>query len=165
MAKKKLSYKEKISLLTEYISGAPYKKGKRVIKDTVVYRASVDIEEGEPWTPKHWKLTKYDEYVGKAEDDFMEFKDIKVIPSAWYEWSPKDNAHKELFKTYPYRAFLSCKGVTENMMPYVVFNSSEALSGKFANIAESVRKGVYIYSKDKPTDKIIVPLVKCLIET
>ena len=164
MAKKKMSYQEKIALLSEYSSGRPYKKGSRVIKDGEIYKSTVKIEEGELWNPKHWKLTNYEEYVGKEEEDFLEFKDIKVVPSAWYEWKPKDVEQERLSKMYPFRAFLSCKGVTADMMPYVIFNSSEALSGKFANIAETANKGVYIYTKVKPTEKIIVPMVKCLKE-
>ena len=165
MAKKKQTYKEKIALLSEYVPLHGYKKGRRIIKDGKVYRAKADIEEGTPWNPELWKVTKYEEYVGKTANDFLQFEYIKVIPSAWYEWHPKDDEHKEIAKTYPFRAFLSCKGVTENMCPYVLFDTSEALTGKFSNICESVKNGVYIYAKVKPTEKIYIPLVKCLKES
>ena len=165
MAKRKQTYKEKIALLSEYVPRHPYKKGRRIIKDGKIYRAITDIEQGEPWNPEQWKETKYNEYVGKKQNEFIELKDIKVIPSAWYEWFPKDDEHREIFKSYPYRAFLSCKDVTADMMPYVLFNSPEASSGEFANIAESVNKGVYIYCRHKPTDKIMIPLVKVLKES
>lgn len=164
MARRKMTYEEKIALLSEYFPNHPYKKGRRIIRNGKIYRATKDIEQGTPWNSADWKETKYDEYVGKSKEEFLEFKDIKVIPSAWYEWFPKDDEHRELFKKYPYRAFLSCKGVLPDMHPYVLFNSPEALSGEFANIAETVNKGVYIYCRHKPTDKIIVPLVKCLKE-
>lgn len=162
MARKKLSYREKIALLSEYVPYREYKKGRRVIHNTKVYRALVDIEQGHDWNPDEWKLTKYDDYTGKATSDFLQFENVKVVPSAWYEWHPKGIDQERFSKAYPFRAFLKCEGVTEEMIPYVVFNSSEALSGKFSNIAETAKKGVYIYSKVKPTEKIIVPMVKCL---
>lgn len=162
MAKKKMSYSEKIALLSEYVPLHAYKKGRRVINDGEVYSAKKDIEEGTPWNPKDWKKTNYEEYTGIGEDGYLWFGEIKVVPSSWYEWHPKGKEQEELFKTYPYRAFLKCKGVTADMIPYVIFYPSEALSGKYANIAESVNKGVYIYCKDKPEDKIIVHTVKCL---
>lgn len=165
MAKKKLSYEEKIALLSEYFPLSAYKKGRRVIRDGEVYSAKRNIEEGTPWNPDDWKLTNYEEYTGIGEDGFLRFGGIKVSPSSWYVWKPRGEAQEELFKTYPYRAFLKLKDVTADMMPYVLFYPSEALSGKFANIAESVNKGVYIYCKDKPVDKIIVHQVKCLKST
>lgn len=155
-------YYAKINGLSEYIPSFPYKKGQMVTKNGKVYRAVRNVAEGNEWKRSEWTPVNYEEYVKKSEEDFVYIENATVNPSSWVEWHPQDKGQWKMLNQFPYRACIPCKEVTEDMIPYVLFNSSEALSGKFSNIAESVNKGVYIYCAEIPTDVIIVPLVKCL---
>lgn len=161
---KKMSYREKIALLSEYNPCHKYKKGTRIVKDSDVYQAKEDIDVPEPWTKEHWKKVKYEDYVGKNDGESIRFENIEVLPSDWDIWNPEMIEQVDLFRAYPFRAFLSCDGVTEEMIPYVIFSQSQALSGEYANVSDSTQDGVYIYCKAKPIETIVIPSVICLEE-
>lgn len=154
-------YIEAIYTLTEFVPDKSYSKGQIVTRKGKFYRAIRDIEEGHEWNRDDWCATKYDEYAKKDDAEFINFEGIHVKPSAWQEWRPNGREEFKIYKVFPYRTCIACNGVTADMIPLVIFSTSDALSGNFSNIAESVDKGVYIYCKEKPTDEIIVPLVKC----
>ena len=155
-------YYARINGLSEYIPSFPYFKGQMVTKNGKVYRAVKDIPEGHDWKRSEWTPVDYDEYVKRDKDDFIYLENVSVNPNTWVEWRPKDKEEWKMYNQFPYKSCIPCREVTEDMIPYVVFSSSDALSGKFSNIAESVNKGVNIYCAEIPTDVIIVPLVKCL---
>ena len=64
---------------------------------------------------------------------------------------------------YTYRAKISSlTGVTTNMVPIVVFDLADSVSGKFAPIAESASNAVYIYANEKPSSAITIPTIICI---
>lgn len=81
------------------------------------------------------------------------FTDITVATSAW--------GTSTLYTGYPYRAAITCTGITDSWMPEVIFNPSEATSGNFAPVATSATDIVYIYAKVKPTTDITIPRIRC----
>lgn len=66
------------------------------------------------------------------------------------------------YPDYPYRAAVILSGVTENYIPYVTFNVTDATSGNFAPVAESDEGHVYIYSKEVPAADITIPVIQCI---
>jgi hypothetical protein len=63
------------------------------------------------------------------------------------------------YADFPYRASVALEGVTEDMVPEVVFGVADAMSGIFAPVAESYDGGVYIYSSEVPTAAINIPVI------
>lgn len=63
------------------------------------------------------------------------------------------------YTEYPYRASISIPGVTEEMVPNVIFSMSDALSGRFAPIAATYQGGVHIYSASVPESAITIPTI------
>ena len=161
MAKKKLSYEQKMAMLSEYSPCLPYKKGSSVTHDAKIFRALEDIEVPEPWNEKKWKEIKNRDYTGVSDKEFLQFENIRIKPSLWHIYAAAAG-YSKFSKEYEYRAFVHCSGATPEMMPYVVFGAKEALSGKFSNITESRKNGVYIFCRDKPKESIVIPMVKFL---
>lgn len=63
------------------------------------------------------------------------------------------------YTDFPYRATVSITGVTADMIPEVIFNATDALSGNYAPVSQTYAGGVYIYSK--VTTSITVPTIIC----
>lgn len=78
----------------------------------------------------------------------LTFTSKSIATSAW--------ASSTTYADYPYRATVSCSGVTTNHIPHVAFRVAQADSGNFASVAESTSNGVYVYAKEKPTATIYV---------
>ena len=51
------------------------------------------------------------------------------------------------FTDFPYCCYVTCTGVTENMVPEVIFSQADAMSGDYAVVCESFANVVRIYSK------------------
>ena len=65
------------------------------------------------------------------------------------------------YESYPYKADISCTGVTANYYPEVVFDLADATSGYFAPVCQSVSGAVRIYASDIPPATITIPTIKC----
>lgn len=84
----------------------------------------------------------------------LSFQQKTVDVSAWTE----DNVYKD----FPYKASVSCAGVTEKYFPMVIYSAPDAISGNFAPVAETYSGGVYIYAASKPTAAVTIPNIVCL---
>lgn len=62
---------------------------------------------------------------------------------------------------FPFRASVSLAGVTGAMVPEVVFGATDAASGIFAPVAESISGGVYLYAAEVPSANITIPTIIC----
>lgn len=65
------------------------------------------------------------------------------------------------YADFPFRATVSLAGVTETMVPEVVFGATDAASGIFAPVAESISGGVYLYAAEVPSANITIPTIIC----
>lgn len=83
----------------------------------------------------------------------LTFSQKAVAVSEWKENST--------YEDFPYRAAVTCNGVTANHFPIVVFSPADATSGLFAPVAETYSNGVYIYSKNKPEGTLTIPNIVC----
>lgn len=83
---------------------------------------------------------------------------VSVASSAW---SSNSTPSSYVDAGFPYRATVSVSGITTNMIPQVVFDLSDSMSGIFAPIAESITNGVQIYASDIPESDIIIPTIIC----
>lgn len=81
------------------------------------------------------------------------FKNKSVASSLWVA----DTTYTE----FPFKADISCAGVTAEHIPNVVFNVTEAMSGNFAPVADTLSGYVRIYATEKPTTGITIPLIEC----
>lgn len=77
---------------------------------------------------------------------------VSVATSAWVS----DTTYTD----YPYRASIPITGCTANHIPEVVFSLADALSGKFAPVAQTYAGGVYIYAREQPSADITIPTIK-----
>lgn len=83
---------------------------------------------------------------------------ISVASSAW---SSNSTPSSYVDAGFPYRATVSVSGITTNMVPQVVFDLSDSMSGIFAPIAESITNGVQIYASGIPESDITIPTIIC----
>lgn len=83
---------------------------------------------------------------------------ISVASSAW-DSSSTPSSYVDA--GFPYRVTVPVSGITANMIPQVVFDLNDSMSGIFAPIAESVTNGVQIYASDIPENDIIIPTIIC----
>ena len=60
--------------------------------------------------------------------------------------SSSDFVADATYANFPYRAAVALTGVTASMIPEVIFDAEDAVSGAFAPIATAYSGGVYIYS-------------------
>lgn len=65
------------------------------------------------------------------------------------------------YEDYPYRAAIALTGVTNTMIPEVMFGLADAVEGNFAPISETYMGGVYIYAADIPEAAITIPTIIC----
>lgn len=75
---------------------------------------------------------------------------VVVATSAWVS--------DATYTDYPYRASIPITGCTVNHIPEVVFSLADALSGKFAPVAQTYAGGVYIYASESAD--ITIPTIK-----
>lgn len=62
------------------------------------------------------------------------------------------------YSNYPYVCSLSCSGITGDSVVDVIFGMSEATSGNYAPICETITDMVKIYAK--VSDAITIPMIK-----
>lgn len=83
----------------------------------------------------------------------LRYTNVGVDPSAFMA--------DTTYANYPYRATITLSDVTTNHDPEVVFNPSDASSGKFSPISESFDGGVYVYAVSVPSAAMVIPKILC----
>ena len=63
------------------------------------------------------------------------------------------------YPQYAYKCDISIADVTEDMIPTVLFNTSDAISGIYSTVAESYNGYIRIFSKIKPEENLIIPII------
>ena len=74
-----------------------------------------------------------------------------VVPAA--SWVSNSSS------TYSQKALINIDNVTVNQIVDVYFAESEAVSGNYSPVTDSVDGGVYIYAKETPTSDITIPSI------
>ena len=83
----------------------------------------------------------------------LAFTNKTVATSAWVS----DTSYTD----FPYRAAVSCEGVTAKHYAEVAFAPADAMSGSFAPVAESYDGGVYLYANEMPSAAVTIPTIVC----
>lgn len=81
----------------------------------------------------------------------LHFNDVAVPVSAFQQ--------ENTYEDFSYRAELQLPGVTEDMVPELIFSLQDAMSGNIAPIAESIEGGLYIYAATVPEEALSIPTV------
>lgn len=81
------------------------------------------------------------------------FEDVYIEPSAF--------AEDTTYTDYPYRAAITCAGVTADYIPDVIFGKTDSESGNFAAMSDTASNAVYIYAKQKPAATITLLTIEC----
>lgn len=68
------------------------------------------------------------------------------------------------YADYPYKADISCVGVTSDCVPIINFGMDDAVGGKFAPICESGEDTVTFYASEVPAGSITIPSVVCVVK-
>lgn len=63
------------------------------------------------------------------------------------------------YADFPYRASVSCSGVTASTFAEVVFSPADATSSNYAPICQTYVGGVYLYAKEIPSESITIPTI------
>ena len=96
--------------------------------------------------------------VATAIDDIHKcvliFADTIIQKESWSEDTTYTN--------FPYKADISCEGVTADYKPDVVFDVAEATSGIYAPVASTGDGIVSIYASEIPSDAITIPSITCV---
>lgn len=92
------------------------------------------------------------EMATKGNCEMLTFTNTVVAASAW--------AGDTTYSKYPYRAAITCAGVTANHIPDIVFHPDDADSLNYSRSAATGSNIVYIYAKEKPTASITIPTIK-----
>ena len=93
-----------------------------------------------------------------ADDSSMlVFKDMVVSKSSW----KSDSTYAT--EGFGYSADIVCPNVTEEYMPEVTFNVTDAACGNFSSNAATFEGIVRIYAREIPNENITVPTIICTI--
>lgn len=65
----------------------------------------------------------------------------------------------ETYTDYPYKADITCDGMTANHTPEIVFSLTDATSGDFAPVCNSGTNKVTIWAKRYPDGDITIPTI------
>lgn len=65
------------------------------------------------------------------------------------------------YAEFPYRAEIAFQGLTEDYVPNVILDYTEAISGDFAPISKALTDKIYIYSNYIPDVAITIPSIIC----
>ena len=71
--------------------------------------------------------------------------------------SSTDFSADATYTAYPYRASVALTGVTASMIPDVIFDAEDALSGNYAPVSTAYSGGVYIYAASP--ESITIPTI------
>lgn len=63
------------------------------------------------------------------------------------------------YTDYPYRAAIAVNGVTMNMIPEIIFDVVDAISGNYSPVAQTYNGGVYIYAASPPDNNLTIPTI------
>lgn len=80
------------------------------------------------------------------------FNDISVETSAWVA--------DETYTDYPYRASITCSGITGDYIPYISFSVADISKGIFAPVAYTGTGVCYIYANTVPDAPITIPTIQ-----
>lgn len=76
-------------------------------------------------------------------------------------WNTADASSSIYNASFPYYANISISGVTADMVPEVIFDINDSMSGILAPIARTISGGVQIYASEIPENIITIPTVIC----
>ena len=65
------------------------------------------------------------------------------------------------YADFPYRGVVALTGVTAAMIPEVFLGVTDAVSGNFAPVAESVDGGICLYAAEIPSANVTIPTILC----
>lgn len=63
------------------------------------------------------------------------------------------------YADYPYRAAIAVNGVTTDMIPEIIFDVVDAISGNYSPVAQTYNGGVYIYAASPPDNNLTIPTI------
>lgn len=92
--------------------------------------------------------------LGYTPPKRLVFTDKTIATSAW--------ADDTTYSDFPYKASISCSGVTSSYLAEVIFGLEDVISGIFAPINETGSNVVYIWASEKPSATITIPTISCL---
>ena len=87
-----------------------------------------------------------------ANDAIKRVVTNKVVAKADFK---SDNTYTD----YPYRAAIAVNGVTMNMIPEIIFDVVDAISGNYSPVAQTYNGGVYIYAASPPDNNLTIPTI------
>ena len=87
-----------------------------------------------------------------ANDAIKRVVTNKVVAKADFK---SDNTYTD----YPYRAAIAVNGVTTNMIPEIIFDVVDAISGNYSPVAQTYNGGVYIYAASPPDNNLTIPTI------
>ena len=87
-----------------------------------------------------------------ANDAIKRVVTNKVVAKADFK---SDNTYTD----YPYRAAIAVNGVTTNMIPEIIFDVADAISGNYSPVAQTYNGGVYIYAASPPDNNLTIPTI------
>lgn len=91
-----------------------------------------------------------------AENEIKTFKNISVATSSWVnQGSSADIAD------FPWRASITCSGVTANYSADVRFAYAAIAANSFAPVTNTASNTVYIYADAKPSAAVSIPVIIC----
>lgn len=86
--------------------------------------------------------------------DSLIFRDVSVPLSAWVSDST--------YTGYPYKAVITCTGVTADYFPQVAFSQPQITEYFPASVAETGAGTVTVWVRKKPTAAITIPTILCV---
>lgn len=89
------------------------------------------------FSDKQEKIDALNNEITTLKEDILTFKNISLTTSGFTSNTDAD---------YPYKAQITCTGVTVNHVPFVVFDKDSAATGIFAPYAETTAGKVIIYA-------------------
>lgn len=89
----------------------------------------------------------------EIDNKVIAFRNVSVAVSTW--------APDATYSDYPYRAAITCAGVTADYIPDVIFGKTDSESGNFAAMSDTASNAVYIYAKQKPAASITLLTIEC----
>lgn len=108
----------------------------------------VDLAKQEVVNAKHYADLAAESAIQSQK--FRVLNDI-VVPVA--SWSSNTSS------AYPQKALINIDNVTSNQIVDVYFAESEAVSGNYSPVTDSIDGGVYIYAKEVPSSDITIPSI------
>ena len=93
--------------------------------------------------------------LGYTPPQKLTFTNKTVTTSDWEE--------DETYPDFPYKASITCTGVTADYLAQVIFNVDEVISGIYAPVNETGAGVVNIWASELPEADIVIPTISCLL--